>query len=135
MEKRKLVLIIPQSHIDKPITYYLIKDYDLIVNILKAEITPKEQGVLVLEIKGEKKNLEKGIGFLKDTGVKIQSLIEDIKWDEKKCIHCTQCLSICPTEAFVVERRSMRVDFNKDKCIACGLCVNVCPYRAMEIII
>ena len=31
--------------IDQPITYKLIKDYDLMINILRARITLKEQGI------------------------------------------------------------------------------------------
>jgi Fe-S-cluster-containing hydrogenase components 1 len=67
--------------------------------------------------------------------VEIASLIEDIKWDDKKCTHCTACVSVCPTGAFVVDRKRMLIQFDKDKCIACGLCVTLCPYRAMEIVI
>jgi len=135
MEKKRVVLTFPHQLLDKPITYHLIKEYDLVVTILKAKITPKEQGLLVLEIKGSKANLEKGIQYLKKTGVEIASLIEDIKWDDKKCTHCTACVTICPTGAFVVDRKRMLVKFDKDKCIACGLCVTLCPYRAMEIVI
>jgi ferredoxin len=135
MEKKRVVLTFPHDLLDKPIAYHLIKDYDLVVTILKAKITPKEQGLLVLEIQGTKHNLDKGIAYLKKTGVKIASLIEDIKWDEKKCIHCTECVTVCPTGAFVINRDRMQVQFDKDKCIACGLCVTLCPYRAMEIII
>lgn len=135
MEKKRVVLTFPHQLLEKPITYHLIKDYDLVVTILKAKITPKEQGLLVLEIKGSKANLEKAITYLKKTGVEIASLIEDIKWDDKKCTHCTACVSVCPTGAFVVDRKRMLIQFDKDKCIACGLCVTLCPYRAMEIVI
>lgn len=133
--KKRVVLTFPHDLLDKPITYHLIKDFDLIVNILKAKITPREQGLLVLEIEGEEDKLEQGLAYLKETGINIESLIEDIKWDEGKCTHCTECVTVCPTNAFVVDREKMKVSFDKDKCIACGLCVLLCPYRAMEIII
>ena len=135
MVKKRLVLTFPQDLLDKPITYHLIKDYDIVVNILRAQITPREQGLLVLELEGEKTQVEKGIHYLKQNGLSIDSLIGDIKWDSKKCIHCTACVSACPTAAFNLDRKLMKIEFNKDKCIACGLCVPVCPYRAMEIVI
>ncbi|RKY36169.1 MAG: (Fe-S)-binding protein [Candidatus Omnitrophota bacterium] len=135
MIKRKVVLTFPQNLLDKTITYRLIKDYDLIINILKANITPKEQGVLVLEIEGKKQKLESGLDYLRDSGITVQALINDIKWQQKKCIHCTECVTVCPTGAFAVNRQTMQVEFNKKKCIACGLCINVCPYRAIEIVI
>ncbi|MFH1459091.1 MAG: 4Fe-4S binding protein [Candidatus Omnitrophota bacterium] len=135
MEKKRVVLTFPHDLLGKPITYHLIKDYNLIVNILKAKITPKEQGLLVLEIEGDKHQLQEGVNFLKKTGVKIEALIEDIKWDSDKCIHCTECVTVCPTQAFILDRQKMEISFYKDKCIACGLCVSLCPYRAIEIII
>jgi len=135
MEKKKLVLTFPHDLLDKPITYHLIKDYDLIVNILKAKITPKEEGILVLEVSGKKTSVDQGIVYLKNSGIAVEPLIKDIKWDKDKCTHCTACVSVCPTDAFTVIRETMQVVFDRDKCIACGLCVSLCPYHAMEIIL
>lgn len=134
MTKKRLVLTFPHKLVDKPITYHLIKDYDLIVNINKARVTPDEEGLLVVELTGKKKNLDEGIKYLKDLGVKVKSLIRDIKWDKDKCTHCTACVAVCPTKAFSVNREKMEVEFDKSKCIACELCVKVCPYHAIEIV-
>jgi hypothetical protein len=38
--------------VERPIIYRLVKDYDLEFNILKASITPEQEGLLVLELKG-----------------------------------------------------------------------------------
>jgi len=135
MVKRRIVIIFPQELLDKPVTYHLIKDYDLIVNILKAHVTPKEQGQLVLELEGKKPDIEAGLAYLRKSGLTTQSLEKDINWDKKKCTHCTECVSVCPTNAFVIDRKTMEITFDAEKCIACGLCVDVCPYRAVEIVI
>ena len=135
MGKKRVVLTFPHELLDKPITYHLIKDYDLVVNLLRVKITPKEEGVMVIEIEGDDDRLEEGVTYLKKTGITIDSLIEDIKWDENKCTHCTECVTVCPTNAFILDRKLMKITFDKDKCIACGLCVSICPYRAMEIVI
>ena len=129
------MLTFPHELLDKPITYHLIKDFDLIVNLLRVKITPKEEGIMVIEIEGDAQALEEGIAYLKKTGITIDLLIEDIKWDENKCTHCTECVTVCPTGAFILDRKLMKVTFDKDKCIACGLCVSICPYQAMEIVI
>ena len=47
MPKKKVVLNFPPHLIDQPITYRLIKDYGLVVNILRARITPQEWGSMV----------------------------------------------------------------------------------------
>jgi ABC-type methionine transport system ATPase subunit len=84
MSARKIVLTFPRDKIDKPIVYHLIRDFNLTFNIMKASITPDQEGHMVLEISGEEKEIDKGIKFLKDQGVKIEPLSIDIKinWDE-----------------------------------------------------
>ncbi len=134
MAQMKLVLHFPPNLIEQPITYQLIKKHDLMVNILGARITPKEQGRLVVEISGRKKNLDTALRFLKELGVGVEPLARDVTWHEDRCIECTACVSICPTGALSVSRPEMRVSFNHDKCIACELCVPVCAYKAMEIV-
>ena len=57
MIKRRLVLAFPPEMVEQPVTYHLIKDYELMVNILRANVTPNEEGRLVVEISGEKKDL------------------------------------------------------------------------------
>lgn len=134
MAKRRLVLTFPPKLVEEPITYRLIKDYDLVVNILRAKISPQEEGRLMIEIRGDKEAVNKGIDYLKELGVSIQPLARDIRWLENKCTHCTVCVPLCPTEAIVVDRERMEISFDKDKCIACGACIPACPYRAIEIL-
>jgi ferredoxin len=112
----------------------LVKDYDLTVNILRARITPKEEGRLVLEVTGKRQDLEAGINYMEALGVKIQPLAQDVKWHEDRCTHCTACISVCPPRALEVDRKKMVVSFDRNKCIACELCIPVCPYQAMEIL-
>jgi ferredoxin len=134
MQKKRVVFNYPQHLIDQPVISRLVKDFDLTVNILRARITPKEQGRLVLEMTGKRGNLEAGINYVKEMGVEIQTLAQDVKWYEERCTHCTGCIAVCPTKALDVDRTQMKVSFNKDKCIACELCIPVCPFQAMEIL-
>ena len=133
MSKKKLVLNFPPHLIDQPITYRLIAEKGLKVNILRARITPKEWGNMVVEVNGDKARVETGIGFLTDLGVEVEQLADEVKWREERCIHCTACLALCPTQALYVDRATMIVGFDREKCIACELCLSVCPYRAVEI--
>jgi len=130
---KKVVLHFPNNLVDKPIIYKLSKDFSLEFNILKASVTPKKEGVLVLELKGKPKSYEAAISYLKKEGVKTQVLSQDVIRDENKCTHCGLCISICPVSAFEVDPKTGKVLFLKEKCIACGACVKVCPYKAMEI--
>ena len=130
---KRIVLHFPKRLVDRPIISRLVRDYDLEFNILKASITPEEEGLLLLELKGEQKEYDKGIRFLIKTGVKIQSLSQDVTCNEGRCTHCGACITICPTGAFELDPTTRRVKFYNEKCIACGLCIKACPPRAMEV--
>ncbi len=134
MQKKRVVLNYPPHLVDQPIISNLVKDYDLMVNISRARITPREEGRLVLEITGKRAGLDAGFKYLHEIGVEVQPLAQDVKWHENRCTHCTACISICPTKALDVDRTDMEVSFFRDKCIACELCIPVCTYQAIEIL-
>ncbi len=133
MKKKRIVLHFPHNLIDKPIAYYLVKDYNLVFNILQAKITPKEQGLMVLELSGSDKDYAHGIKFLQQQGIKVETLSKDVRRNDKRCTQCGACVAVCPTGALYVNRDTMEVMFDIDKCIACELCVPACPPRAMEV--
>lgn len=133
MEKIRIVLHFPKELVDKPIVYRLVKDFDLEFNILKAEVNPKEEGLLVLEIKGDEEEYKKGINYLKNEGVTVQPLSQDVSMDKDRCVACTVCIPLCPTQALVKDNITGEVNFIKEKCIACEICVRACPYGAMKI--
>jgi NAD-dependent dihydropyrimidine dehydrogenase PreA subunit len=130
---KKIVLRFPKRMVDRPIIYRLVKDYDLEFNILKASITPEQEGLLVLELKGNQQEYDRGIEFLLKAGVKIQSLSQDVTRNEERCTQCGACITVCPTGAFKLDQKTRIVIFENDKCIACGLCIPACPPRAMEV--
>ena len=134
MTKKKFVMRFPPELIDQPITYRLVKEYGLMINILQGTVTPREEGRLVVEISGARKAMEEGLAYLSGLGVELQPLAHDIHWHQNRCTNCTACVSLCPTGAFVLDRESMEVSFDKKQCIACELCVRACPYRAVEIL-
>ena len=133
MASKRIVLKFPHRLVEQPIIYRMVKDYDLEFNILKAYITPKEEGLLVLELTGEDKSFNEAISYVKKLGVSVQPLSKDIKRNEEKCTHCGACVPICPTEALVVDPKTRKVEFYSEKCIACELCIKACPPRAMEL--
>lgn len=130
---KRIVLRFPHRLIEQPIVYRLVKDFDLGFNILKALVTPGEEGLMVMELSGEQQNYDKGIRYLTEAGVKIQSLSQDVFRNEERCTHCGACVTLCPSGAFSLELESRQVNFDQSKCIACELCIDACPPRAMEL--
>ncbi len=130
---KNIMLHYPKKLTDKPIISNLIKDYDLTVNISRARIDQDEEGTLVIEISGEKINVDAGLGYLKDLGITFKPVSKLIKRIEEKCTHCSACIVVCPTGALIInDRDSMFVNFIEDRCNGCGLCIPACPYMAME---
>jgi len=133
MVSKRIVLHFPHRLGDQPIVYKLAKEYNLEFNILKAYITPQEEGLMVMELRGSEDQYNRGIVYLESCGVKIQPLSQDVIRNESKCTDCGVCVTICPTGALAVDLKSRKVHFYDDKCIACEACVKICPPRAMEV--
>ena len=131
--KKKIVLHFTKNNVDRPIVSRLIREYDLDFNILKAAISPGEEGLMVMELSGEQNDYDKGIRYLQSAGVEIQALSQDVLRNEERCTHCGACITMCPTKAFSLEPQTRRVLFDNSKCVVCELCVRACPPRAMEL--
>lgn len=132
MQTKRFVMTFPPEEVERPYIYRLVKEFDLMPNILRASITPQDVGHMVVELGGEDANIEKGLELLRAQGIKIEPLGQDIKMNEEKCIQCGCCVGFCPTAALHHERPSMKVVFDEDKCVACELCLTACLTRAME---
>jgi ferredoxin len=130
---KRIVLHFPKRLTNEPIVYKLVKDFNLGFNILKASVSPGEEGLLVMELTGEQRNYDKGVKYLTDAGVIIQSLSQDVVWNESRCTHCGACITLCPTSAFSIDPETRKVIFDNDKCVVCELCIKACPPRAMEL--
>jgi len=130
---RKIVLHFPPLVTGQPVVYRLARDFDLKFNIIKASVSPGEEGLLILELSGNQESYARGIQYLNEVGVKIQSLSQDIVRDEARCTHCGACITVCPTGAFSLEPKTRRVLFDHNKCVVCGLCIKACPPRAMKL--
>ncbi len=131
--KKRIILRFKRNTIDKPIVYRLAKDFNLVFNILRANISPRAESIMVLEIEGTDEDFEKGIEYLKSLNIEPEPIEQDIQRSEQKCVHCGVCTSVCAPEALHLDRASMRVLFDYEKCVACELCVKVCPVKAMNV--
>ncbi|MDO5146306.1 MAG: glycyl-radical enzyme activating protein [Eubacteriales bacterium] len=53
-----------------------------------------------------------------------------ILWDEKKCLNCRHCMSICPAGAISLREEHIHID--SKICTGCNQCVRECPARVLE---
>ena len=133
MYSKMLSLRFPKKTVNEPVVVNLVKEFDLTFNILKCVIYPRKEGLMVMELSGSRKKFQEGVRYLKNLGVKVESVGQDIKRDEGKCFQCGACTAVCPTGALYIQRPGMEVIFDKDQCSACELCVIACPPRAMNV--
>ncbi len=129
MINKKVYLYFPKSETEKPIVYQLVKDYDLIINIFRAKVTPEEEGYLSLEITGTQENIDRAYEYLSGFDVVIHAGDKAVHWDEENCTHCGNCIVHCPTHALdYVDRATRTVGFNEEKCVECLACLTNCPF-------
>ena len=133
MKQMKLVFIFPENIVEEPVTYNLITNYDVRVNILRASIDPGKQGRMVVELSGEEVQISQGLNYLESLGVIVTALAQKIRHLEDRCTGCTACLPHCPTQALDVDRKSWKVSFDPEKCIVCFSCLETCIYYAMSV--
>ncbi len=133
MLKKRFIMKFPAESSDKPLTYHLIKEYDLRINILRATINAGKEGKLLMEVEALEHNIQEGIDFLEREGVTVTPLEKQLHIDEDDCIHCGACTAVCFPDALSLNNETWELDFAKEKCVVCGLCVNACPLKIIEI--
>jgi ferredoxin len=131
MKKIKVSLFYPATEVTKPITYHLIRDFDLQINILHADISLNKVGKLVVDITGTESNIEAGLKYVEDQGIQYKLFTKTIIWQENDCVHCGACTAVCPSGALELDRQNWSLTFDKEKCMVCELCVKACPLNVM----
>lgn len=133
MARKRVDLTFPPEKVNKPITYHLVKDYDLIINILRARVDEGEEGRLLVELTGEPEKIQAGMEFLQAEGVIVEEAARDISLEESLCINCGACTAVCKPAALRLDPETFELIFDKDMCVFCGACVMACPLRIIEV--
>ena len=130
---RRIVLTFPAHMVEDTVIYHLIKDYDLVVNILRAKIIPKEGGRVVLVVRGKLENIKKGLRFIENNGIDVEPLAQDIQFNEDRCVSCGMCMAVCHHKALSLNPTTWKMEFDRDACILCEQCVKVCPLEVIQV--
>lgn len=70
-------LTFPPDLVRQPVVYHLVKDFDLVTNIRRAEVT-QDHGWVVLELEGAEDRLQQGVAWLKQQGVAVDPVERDV---------------------------------------------------------
>src|SRR2546428_14077182 len=77
MPRIRVRLTFPPELIQQPIVYHLVKDFDLIPNIRRAE-AKADYGWMALELEGDEGALERAVAWLKGGGVRVGPIERDV---------------------------------------------------------
>jgi L-aspartate semialdehyde sulfurtransferase ferredoxin len=77
MARLRVRLTFPAELIQEPIVYRLVKDFDLVINIRRADVKA-DYGWIALELEGDEGALERGVRWLKDKGVQVDPIERDV---------------------------------------------------------
>lgn len=64
-------------------------------------------------------------------GHRTKKYSNQLKVDTNKCIGCTKCAKICPTNNIIIEGKLAK---GMDQCTMCYRCVNACPKQALTLL-
>lgn len=131
--KTKYLFTFPAALSSQPITYQLVKHYDIKVNILRAEFSLGREGHLLLELESEENNIKRALIFLQDTGVHFQLFEKKILFNEGDCVHCGACTAVCFAGALQIKQPHWKLQFAPEQCIACGWCIKACPLQLFNL--
>ena len=107
-----MIFSFPASLVEEPLTYSLVKDFDLSVNILRAKVMPRESGRMVVELKGDAEKMEQAFEYLKSHGVTLDTLVQEMRYWPDRCVQCTACTAICPTGALSANPETRELIFD-----------------------
>ena len=77
MSRMRLRLTFPPSPIQEPILYRLVKDFNIVINIRRADVKA-DYGWVALELEADEATLARGVSWLKGRGVQVDPIERDV---------------------------------------------------------
>jgi L-aspartate semialdehyde sulfurtransferase ferredoxin len=77
MGRRRLKLIFGPDMVKEPVIYQLGKQFNLVTNIRRADVS-RDQGWVLMEITGDEEELDRGVAYLESRGVKVEPAEGDL---------------------------------------------------------
>ena len=77
MEKLRVKFTFVEELIKEPVIWKLGRDFDIVTNIRRADVTDA-RGWVVLELDGERDEIERGLEWVREQGVRVDPVYEDI---------------------------------------------------------
>jgi ABC-type methionine transport system ATPase subunit len=77
VETRRVKFTFVEQLIKEPIIWKLAKEFDVITNIRRADVTD-QRGWVVLELDGERDEIDRSLDWVREQGVRVDPVYEDV---------------------------------------------------------
>ena len=77
MARKRVRVTVPAPCPPEPVIYRLVKDFDIVINIRRADVKA-DHGWMALELEADERALERGVAWLKDRGVQVDPIERDV---------------------------------------------------------
>ncbi len=131
--KKRFVFRFSPNTVKKPLMSYLVREFNIDVNIWNADISYGREGKLVVELEAEEKAIEDGLAYARSIGVNCSPLIKELQFNQERCINCGSCTSVCFYGALQINQESWELEYDPEQCVVCGLCIKACPLQLFSI--
>ena len=76
MAKQRVMLTFPEELLREPIIHNLGQQFNLVTNILRADVT-EDRGWVVLELDGKDEEIETGTAWVISKGVRVEPISDE----------------------------------------------------------
>jgi ABC-type methionine transport system ATPase subunit len=73
----RLFVSFPEDLVDRPMVYELVKRFDVVPNIRRANVEA-HSGWVILELSGAQEQLEAAVGYLESVGCTVNTMEGDV---------------------------------------------------------
>jgi ABC-type methionine transport system ATPase subunit len=73
--EQKVQLTYPENLLNRPLIHGLIRQFDLLTNIVEAQVSAQE-GYLIVSVRGAEERVQQGLAWMAEQGVQVEVLSE-----------------------------------------------------------
>ena len=77
MDAHRVKFTFVEQLIKEPIIWKMAKEFDVITNIRRADVTD-ERGWVILELEGDHDEIERSLEWVRERGVRVDPVYEDV---------------------------------------------------------
>ena len=77
MTNQRVKFTFVEQLIKEPIIWKMAKEFNVVTNIRRADVTD-ERGWVVLEIEGDREEIERSLDWVRENGVRVDPVYEDV---------------------------------------------------------